>query len=314
MKKKDIGFIGLAILSLLAVGSFSSIYAGGSITGFLESMWIAVTTSYGLSELIPAITILVFTGMAALIPFSCNIWNCGGEGQLRIGAIAAGFTALTTGNIILSLLAAALGGMIWAGMAGILKSKYNVNEIVTTLFLNLISIQAMSYVCEYPLNDPAIVTNISYAMPFSIPNIPLVGLILGVGIVGYFLMEKTTFGFDSKLAGRSPEVGKYSRLPIKRITLIAMLLGGIFAGLGGGFLIFTIVNRLQLGISGFYGYTGIVVSVMISNKALFIPLSALFAAYVLVTSKVMHVHVGVPFSIVGVIFAVLFFIIIFLRR
>lgn len=314
MQIKDIGYAFLFISILFITGSFLGYFSGASFTGFLESLWITGTTSTGLESIIPITAIMICTGMAALVPFSCGVANIGGEGQLQIGAITGLYVALVTQSIILSLIAALLGGMVYAFIPGILKARYDINEIMTTLIFNLISIQIMSYIAASVLNDPTATVNMTVKNPLSLSSIPLLGIILGVAIVSYLLMEKTVFGYNIKLTGRNPEVGRYCGLPIIRISVLSMLIGGAFAGLAGGILASTLASRLQVGVTSSYGYIGLIASLLVKNRARYILMSAIFIGYFLVAARVFHIFSNVPFAISNVLFGLLFFILLIIRR
>lgn len=305
---------GVGIFLLLALGAnpFDAYYA--LINGALGNV-------SGITQALTKATPLLLVGVGICIAFRGGVINIGGEGQIIVGATAATALslALTTwpGWLLLPLTLAtgALAGALWGGIAGLLKAWLNVNEILSTVMLNQIALQLMNYLLRGPLLDPKQIeagTNIpqSAALPEQVWLTRLVprtlfhsGAILAVvlAILVYFLLWRTTIGYRIRAVGLNPAAARYAGISVARYLTLALVLSGAFAGLAGAVEVMGVHHRMLEGLSGGYGFSGIVAALFGKLHPLgTIPASFLFGA-LLVGADKMQRSVQVPNSLVVVL-------------
>ena len=236
-------------------------------------------------------TPLIFTGLAVSIAFSGALWNIGGDGQLTIGAIAAGAIGPWLGElphplaIAIILGAGALGGALWGGLGGWLRARRDVNEVISTIMLNFVAVQALSWVVHGPLMEA------SRAYPTSTPIAPAAqlefyfspsrlnfGMILAAVLAAlcYLLLFHTGVGFELRAMGRNRRAARFFGIPIPRLTIWVMTLSGALAGLGGAVQVSAISHRLYEKLSPGWGYEAIAVALVARLNPLGIVLAALF--------------------------------------
>ncbi len=268
----------------------------------------------GVAQTLTKATPLLLVGLGICIAFRGGVINIGGEGQIIVGALAATATALALptwpGAILLPLvlIAGALAGGLWGGVPGILKARLNVNEILSTVMMNQIALQLMNYLLREPMLDPEQIkagTNIpqSAALPESVWLVRLVprtllhgGLILAIvlAVVVYLLLWRTTIGYRIRAVGRNRNASRYAGIPVQRYLALSMILSGAFAGLAGAVEVTGVHHRMLEGLSGGYGFSGIVAALFGKLHPLgAIPASFLFGS-LLVGADRMQRAIQVP--------------------
>jgi simple sugar transport system permease protein len=235
-------------------------------------------------------TPLLFTGLAAAVAFRMQLYNIGAEGQLYIGAICGAGAAIWLGphhGIVFTILfmcaCAAGGGALWALIAGVLKAFARTSEILTTLMLNYVAGQLLTYLIfdsSSPWRDVSTVQARSFPQavpladgqfwpawtPFGI-TVPF-GFLLAIGVaVGLtFLFRSTRFGFEMNVIGDSPRAARYAGMRTRRKILAVMGISGAIAGLGGASQVGDFSHVLDASPQGLqganYGYAGIVVAAL----------------------------------------------------
>ena len=235
-----------------------------------------LTSLRGLAELTVKATplILIATGLA--IGFRAGIWNIGAEGQFAVGAATGGAVALYAypggGPLLLPLMAIAgmLGGMAWAAIPALLKTRFNANEILVSLMLVYVGVLLLSMLVHGPLRDPQ-----SFNFPESRlfqPAALLPGLIQGtrahVGFLvallavaaAYVLVTRHIVGFQIKVLGEAPAAARFAGYSEKRLTWFCFMVSGALAGLAGLFEAAGPVGQLVPALPSGYGFSGIIVA------------------------------------------------------
>lgn len=240
-------------------------------------------------------TPLILTGLAVAIPFQAGLFNIGGQGQFVLGMICAGFVGIHLSGLPqmlhfpLAVLAAALGGMLWASIAAMLKSWRGAHEVITTIMLSQIAIR----LGEFFLNkgqllqdgtdnpqSPPITPSAGFPILWSGGPINKVhfGLVIALvmAALAYFVINKTTVGYRIRAVGLNPSGAEYGGISISRTYLVALAFGGACAGLAGAS--FVLGDQGRLAQSDFaviqYGFSGIAVSLLGRNN----PIGVIFAA------------------------------------
>lgn len=281
----------IAVSAALCVGALmiglSGIPPNDAYVSVFEA---SLGTTWGLSATLLRAAPIMLTGLAVALALRMQLWNIGAEGQLLLGAAFA-FGVFTTfsflpGIILLPFagLAAAAGGALWALIAAIPKAWVDLNEIITTLFLNYIALRLVSFLVYGPWQDPG---GIGFAYSRPIPSAGVMGMIWGTDITSglifsillvvtiWWSVSRTTWGFSTSIMGGNPEAGKYLSLNSKRRILSVMALSGAIAGLAGLLQLTAVTSRIQPDIAAGYGYTGILIAFLAGRFLLIIPLVAL---------------------------------------
>jgi ABC-type uncharacterized transport system permease subunit len=225
---------------------------------------------------------LLLVGLGICIAFRANVINIGGEGQMILGAIFAIVVGLSLPNwpgwavITLAILAGFVGGGLWGAIPGALKAYFGVNEILSTIMMNAIAIQIMNYLLRGPMIDPAqaelaskIPQTAALEQAFRLPRLAPTRLHLGaafaigLAILVYILLWRTTLGYRIRAVGQNPEAARYGGIRVRRQIVIALLLSGAFAGLAGVMQVYGLNYRLitdgsATGFTGSAGFNGIV--------------------------------------------------------
>jgi ABC-type uncharacterized transport system permease subunit len=213
----------------------------------------------------------VMTGLSVGIAFRAGFFNIGAEGQFLAGALVG--TAMGTKfsmPVLLVLIGGALGGAVWAGLAGVLKTRRGAPEIITTIMLNYIALQLVAFAVQGPLQEEARtqpqsdVLPLQAQLPALIPDTTLhAGLVIALvcAVLCWWLLFRTERGFLMRAVGANPVAAQAAGIPGEPNTLRAVTLCGALAGLGGAMEIAGATK--QLGQGGFgYGYTAIAVALL----------------------------------------------------
>jgi ABC-type uncharacterized transport system permease subunit len=291
----------------------------------LEAYWTLVSGAFGsvsgLTATITKMTPLLLVGLGVCISFRGGVINIGGEGQLIVGALgatAAGLALRTAPGWLLlpiSLLAGALAGAAWGGIAGVLKARLNVNEILSTIMLNAIALQLMNWLLRNPMLDPAqraAGTHIpqTEALPESIwltklvPRTQLhtgIFLALALAVLVYFLLWRTTLGYRIRMVGLNPSAARYAGIRVPTYVALSLILGGAFAGLAGAVEVVGLHHRMLEGLSGGYGFSGIVAALFGKLHPLGTIPASFFFGGLLVGADKMQRAIQVPSALITVV-------------
>jgi general nucleoside transport system permease protein len=239
-------------------------------------------------------TPLIFCGLAIAVAFQGAVWNIGADGQLVIGAMAVGAIGPHLARwphsaaILIVVAAGAAGGGLWGGLAGWLRAHRDVNEVISTIMLNFVAIQLLSWAVHGPLMEP------SGAFPKSVEIAPSaqldwyfapsrlnLGMLLGVvlAIACQLFLFHTATGFELRAFGRNRRASSFFGLPIARLTRRTMVLSGALAGLAGVVQVSAITHRLYESLSPGWGYEAIAVALLARlNPLAVLPTAILFGA------------------------------------
>ncbi len=246
---------------------------------------------------------LLFVGIGTCIAYRCGVINIGGEGQIVMGGLFATGMALTFQEapawllVPAGLLAGFVGGAIWGGIAGVLKVRFRVNEVLSTIMLNSIAGFIMTFLLTGVLIDPTTLDNAikipqTQRLPLAsdlarwIPTRLHAGIALGIviAILAYILLWRTTIGYRIRAVGSNPKASRYAGISVERYQLLAFVLSGALAGVGGAVELFGVTHRLfsdgsVLGFTGNAGFNGIVAALFGGLHPIgTIPAAALFGA------------------------------------
>ena len=272
------GLIVMAVALTIALTSAPILIAGANpIDAYGEFLVVPLTSTYSILEVLVAATPILFTGAAVAIAFRAGYWNIGAEGQLLLGAIAAAgvgqVAAGLPGLVVLPAMigAGALAGAAWALVPAVLRVRFDIDEVVTTLLLNPVALLLVNALLHGPWRDPVtgfpesprIAAAAEFPQLIERSRLHL-GFVLAVAIVvvAWYVIARTPTGLRLRAVGLSPQGARFAGIDVRRTLLGAALVSGAIAGLAGVSEVAGIQFRLTGGISPGYGYTGIVVATL----------------------------------------------------
>lgn len=312
----------LAALAAAVIGAMVLMAVGASPADTYTTIFTGpFEDKFGITEVLVRAVPLSLVGLGIAISFRSGILNIGAEGQILVGILASTAVALAfpaSPKLILlpmMLLAGALGGAFWGGIAGFLKAKLGVNEILSTVMLNYIAAQFYTFLLRGPMIDPNELqtgsgTPQSMRLPKAawldriVPETRLhAGLILAVvlAVCVYILLWRTTWGYRLRAAGAEEKAARYAGVHVERSLLTAMLLAGAFAGLAGAVEVAGVHHRAIEGISSGYGFSGIVVALFGGLHPAGIVPAAAFFGVLLVGADMTQRSAGVPANMILVL-------------
>jgi len=300
----------VVLLSFAVSAGFVLLGGFNPATVYSGIVYGSLGTPFGILRTLVILSLIVLTGLSALVPFRAGVWNIGAEGQLYIGAMVATSVALLTGNWELPLIAGTLAGASWGGIAGLLKARFGADEIILTIMLNYIAISLVSYSIGPvgPLRDPSLGGFQSRPIPYGshLPVIldPLsVGIIISAAsvVVVHFMLGKTTLGYSIRALGANRTAAIYAGVNQRRVILTTMLVGGGLAGLAGAILICGTTFLLVLGVSSNYGYVGIATATLGGLNPVGNLLAASFFSFLYTGGEATQVSTQVPLSLANTI-------------
>jgi len=272
-----------------------------------------------IGELSIKLTPILLIGIGVSFTFQAKLTNLGGEGQICLGAIGMTLVgisplaeALGPWWILPGMLTAALFGALWAGIAGFFKTRFKASEIITTLLLNYIAVQFLSYCVYYPLRDhkgnipqsAKVASTLPKLIEGSRMNAGVILAVIGV-IIYWIIIRKTKFGYNLRVLGGSIKASVYGGISKKKYYLTAMLISGAFAGIAGSIEIAGTQTRLVEGLAGTYGFDGVVASLMGMQHPVGVLLSSILLAGLSVGAETMQVKTGVSSLFLNVLEALI---------
>jgi simple sugar transport system permease protein len=276
-------------------------------------------SAYGFKETITKAIPLILIGTGLALAFRAKFWNIGAESQLLMGAIFATWVGLNwcphlpaPVAVPLIFLAGFLGGAFWGVIPAFLKIKFAINEVISTLMLNYICAELLTLLIVGPWKGK---TKFGFPYTDDLPASAILGLIPGsrihyvtlivailVALTLTLLVYWTRFGYEVRVIGENPEAGKYAGIDFFSTTLVIMAISGGVAGLAGVGEVAGIHHYLSYpaSISSGYGYTGIIVAWLAKLNPLFVIVSGLFFAGILVGGDAIQISLGLPAATVQV--------------
>ncbi len=267
--------------------------------------------------------VLCLTGLACAVGARVGIFNVGGEGQLYLGAIVSAYLGVKLAGVTpwvaipLAALSAMAVGAFYAWIPGILKVKLKVNEVITTIMLNSIAIYFCAWLSSGPWktsqgNRVSGTDTLAESFQFTklIRGSSLTTAIFAAAVVAllvWYIMSKTTTGYEMKMTGQNPRFAFFSGLKTDFIVLASMCVSGAMCGLVGMFEVYGMKGSYQDGISNEFYFDGLLVAMIMGYKpAGIIPMSLLFAI-LRVGASGMELNAGVPGELYRIIQSVIIF-------
>ncbi len=282
----------------------------------------ALGSRLSIADSLLASTPLIFTGLATAIAFRAGVFNVGVEGSLYLGAFAAAWVGFTwtalPGFLLIPLafLAAGMVGGVWGLLPGYLKAYLRVDEIVTTIMLNYVAILFTSYLVNYPFLAPGLANSMSpkIAPAAQLPRLmkpSQLNLAFPIALLCvlalWFLMRRTTLGYELRMAGDNPIFARWAGMPVARTILQVMFISGFLGGLAGAGQVLGVNYRFVDGFSPGYGFDGITVALLGRNTPLGSLLAALLFGALRSGGSTMELFTDVPRDLIRVLEATIIF-------
>ena len=308
--------LGLALIFAIGVP------VGEAVAAFIDGTF---GTPYAIAASLNRSMAFALVGIGFVIANRANLVNVGGEGQIAVGGIAATAVALYghVANLPLALpflnplFAAAVAGMIWGGIAGVLKIKVGTNEVISTLLLSFIAVWLLYWCVQSPdlLRKPM---TSSATLPESaeIPDPTKIPLLTGdysfpvhiglpatviIAIVAAIVLSKTIFGLQLRAVGFNPVAASRAGISYARTVLLALAIAGALGGLAGGFMLLGDQYVLKDGFSSGYGFDGLVAGLLARGSIVGVIAAALLFGFLRSGGINMEMVAGVPTALVMVI-------------
>lgn len=320
----------ISVLAGFLVGAIIMlIWSYNPIQGYAAMFASSLGSMNGIGETIREATPLLFTAIGFAIASKAGFFNIGLPGQAQAGWLSSIWFVLAFPHLPkivllpLAIIIGAIAGAIVAGIAGYLRAYFGTNEVITTIMLNYIVLYGCQYLMQQVMSsqlrvDTDTTKNISANGSLHIDWLSNLfgqsringGIFLGILalIVFWFLMKKTTTGFEIKAVGLNPFASQYAGMSAKKNIIVSMLLSGAFAGLGGVVQgLGTYQNYFTQTASIDIGWDGLSVALLGMNTAGGILIAALLFSILKIGGLGMQTVAGVPFEIVSIVIAAIIF-------
>ncbi|MBF6612164.1 MAG: ABC transporter permease [Chloroflexi bacterium] len=308
----------LAIFTALVIGALIILATGASVTSAYSGLFVgAFGTPLAIANTLVEATPYIFAGLAVALGFKCGLFNIGVEGQLAMGAMSAAVAGYAiTGlpliiHLPLAILAGVLGGAIWGAIPGFLRAKTGAHEVITTIMLNYIALRLTDYLIKGPFLDRS---SSAPRTPFIAPSAELpylfgpdyrlnAAFLLALVMVGviWWLLNKTTIGFEIRTVGSNPDAAQYAGMSITRSFVLAMAISGGLAGLAGVGQVLGLEHNLKASFSAGYGFDSIAIALLARSNPIAIIPAAIFWGALRNGAGLMQLQSGISINLINII-------------
>lgn len=329
-------YAGWAVSPLVAIGNgleavFSSYIAlfngsignpGRIISAFQSGEAEAIRRAFNpfLESLVKS-TPFIYASLAVALGFRAGLFNIGAEGQLFLGAIFAAFLGYSLQglpaiiHVPLALLGGALGGAIWGFIPGFLKARTGGHEVINTIMMNFIAIRLSEWLLNGPMQRPESFNPISPTIAesamlprfFGYPTRFHLGFFIALGVAWlvYWLLFRTTWGFDLRTAGSSPRAARYAGMNTLLSIVVAMSLSGALAGLAGANEVLGVNHNLAMAFSAGLGFDAIALALLGNSHPVGVVFASLLFGFLKNGSTQMQISAGIPVDIIAILQAMI---------
>ena len=313
-----------AVALTMVVGAIIFSAIGYDGLGAVREIFLTpLTNAYKWQDLGVKAAPLVIIGVGLSVAYRANVWNIGAEGQYVMGGLAGTWVALATYNLsgpwILPamVLAGIAGGMLYAAIPALLRTRLNVNEILTSLMLTYASVQLIYYLIRAPWKDPmgmgfpqTRLFSEAARLPTVIPGTIVhlgVPIAVVVGLIAWFIMTRSVFGYRMRVVGAAPHAARYGGFSEHKTIWLAMLVSGGLAGLAGVLEVAGPFQRMVPGFPTNYGFTAIIVAFLGRLNPLGVIVAGVVLAITFVGGEVAQTTIGLPNAATGIFQAMMLF-------
>ncbi|KGB82840.1 hypothetical protein JT55_05225 [Rhodovulum sp. NI22] len=319
----------IAVAAALILGALTMLATNVDLATIGRSYVALLVGSVGslnaLSETLTAATPLVLAGLGLALGFRAGLFNIGAEGQVLMGGMAAvifgfSFAALPVVLLLpLSLLAGALGGALYASVAGWLRATTGAHEVILTIMLNSISYRLVDFLLSLPaVQKTGRADPISKSVPDAAelprlltwidPNLRVhagIFLMLAAVAVIFWVLFRSKLGFEFRASGENPEAARFAGMRSGVIIVAAMAASGALAGLAGANQVLGVLGRATPGFSAGIGFTAISVALLGRSHPVGVLLAGLLFGALEAGGRQMQVDAGVSIDLISIIQALI---------
>ncbi|MCC6315088.1 MAG: ABC transporter permease [Thermomicrobiales bacterium] len=297
------------VAAFIAGGIFLEMRGKDALAAYALLFSRGLGTSYGITETLIRMAPLLIASAGLLLSLRAGVWNIGIYGQVLFGALVSGVgAAAVVGKApdpLMWLIAAAAGfagGVAWAVVPALLKVRWGLNEIITTLMMNFVALNVTSWLVKGPVKDPTVVPPQTPLIPKAdrLPFIPgtevHIGLLVGVvaALVVAVIFRYTVLGYQLDVLGRNRFAAIHAGLPVGRLTALALLLSGGFAGLAGANDILGVKGLFQGNWNPAYGFAAFALVYLARLNSLWIIPFAYFLSFLSIGGEMMARPLDIP--------------------
>ncbi|MGN0406241.1 MAG: ABC transporter permease [Bariatricus sp.] len=258
---------------------------------------------------------LIFSGLSMAVLFKAGLFNLGGEGVFFMSGIAGSIVAiwLQLPAVLFPVLCIIIGsgmGILIMLVPGVLRAKYNANEMVTSLMMNNISLGVGCYLLNNMMRDPSVSTLVSYKyrsaamLPVIIPKTHVhAGIIIAIviAVCTYMFLYKTKWGLQIRAVGANPKFAAYSGMNVAGVIIMVHILAGAIAGCGGIVECLGLHKRFEWTALPGYGFDGAMIAMLAGNHPLGVIAAAVFVAYLRVGADLVNRFADVPTEMIAIL-------------
>jgi len=315
----------LAVLTALIIGVVIIMVTGSSFSDAMEAYKALLQGSVGslraISETLTAATPLILSGLSVALAFRAGLFNIGAEGQALIGGMFAVWVGFSiTGlpiyvHLPLAVLAGIVGGAIYGFIPGILKAKTGAHEVITTIMLNYIALRLVDYFLKTSIfqregrNDP-VSKNVEATaeLPAFLSSVdPALRVHAGLFVALaaaffiYWLLFRTTIGFEFRAVGANPSAARYAGISVTRVYILVMMIAGALAGTAGAGQVLGVLGRATPGFTADLGFDGIAVALLGRSNPWGVVAAAILFGGLRAGGQQMQVSANVGIDLIAVI-------------
>ncbi|MGB1238790.1 MAG: ABC transporter permease [Pseudomonadales bacterium] len=278
----------------------------------------------GFAELCVKAAPILLCAIGLSVAFRAQVWNIGAEGQLLMGGLAASAAAVlfidqdeATWVLPLVLLSGIVGGALWGLLAAVLKTRFNANEILTTIMLNYIALYTLLYFVHGALKDPdgygfpeSALFSDNAILPVLFEDTRMhIGILFALFavVVIWVLLSRSFLGFQVKVLGMDPQAAKFAGFKHKRLVWVAMLISGALAGLAGAGEVAGPIGQLIPSISPGYGYAAIIVAFLGRLHPVGIFFASMLMALIYMGGELAQIDLNLPLAVTSLFQGMLLF-------
>lgn len=325
-RKEALNSVIAVALGLIAGAILMLLIGDNPIDGYVYLFKGGLMNIQRIGDTLATATPLIFTGLSVAFAFKTGLFNIGSPGQMLFGGFCATSVGLLYSEsmprfllLILMVLVGALAGALWAFVPGVLKAKFNVNEVVSSIMMNWTAYWIIYYAV------PAYFKGSTETESKNIPQIASLkakwltklfdgsyinlGLIIAIIVVIliWFILNKTILGYELKAVGFNRDAAEYAGMSVNKNIILAMMISGALSGLAGVAQYIGNSSNIQIGVMPSQGFDGIAVSLLGANSPLGVLVSAIFFGLLYSGKGFMNVNTSIPPEIADTIIAIIIY-------
>lgn len=319
----------LAVVLALIIGGLVMLATGVAPATILASFGALFSGSLGsvsaISETLTSAAPLILAALGIAVGFRAGLFNIGAEGQMIMGGVAAVVVGFSFEgmpiylHLPLALLAGALGGAIYASIAGWLRAATGAHEVILTIMLNLTAVRLVTYLLRNPpiqnpersdpisksvLDSARLPELLSWLDPALRIHAGLIVAIVAVGLI-YWLIYRSTIGFEFRASGANPDAAHYAGIKAGFVIVAAMALSGALAGLAGANQVLGVLGRVSPNFTGGIGFDAIAVALLGRSHPIGVLIAGLLFGALQAGGRQMQAGAGVSLDLISIIQALI---------